>query len=120
MGMWELSNHYYWLCFLDRPDMPTSQEDGCGDGDDWLSSNSVYIDRKDRVILIPGETAIIDDLMSTLLEGAVSMINCLYEQDKAFLLILTMDSDERKYTSLIPVVYEFLDVFLEDVIYWPS
>lgn len=70
-------------------------------GMDWLSANSVYIGCKDRTIFIPGETAITDDLMSTILEGAVSMINCLYEQDKAFLLILTMDSDERKYTSLI-------------------
>lgn len=53
--------------------------------------------------------------MSILLEGIVNVINCILEQDEDFLLILTMYLNNKNDTSLIPLVCEFLDVFLEDV-----
>lgn len=84
-------------------------------GMDWLSTNYVYIDCKEKVIFIPTEEATPYDLISTLLEGTINMINCQFKQDKAFLLILTMDLNKIKDISLIPVVCELHDVFLKDV-----
>lgn len=59
------------------------------------------------------------DVISTLLEGTINMINFLIEQDKYFLLILTVDSNEIKDTLPIPIKCQFPDVFLEDVTYFP-
>lgn len=88
-------------------------------GMDCLSSNSIYICYKEKTIFIPTEETSPDDAISTLLDGTISMIHCLYEQDKTFILILNMDSNERKQTLLISVVCEFTNVFLEDVTYLP-
>lgn len=82
---------------------------------DWFSTNSIYIDCKEKTMSIPAGEATPDDVIPKLLEGTINVINFLFEQDKAFLLIFTMDLNEKKDTSLIMVVCEFHDVFPKDV-----
>lgn len=82
----------------------------------WSSTISVYIRCKEKAFFIPSEDATTEDLMNTLLEGIINMINSLFTQGKFFRLILTMDSKDKASVSKIPVVCEFPEVFSEDVI----
>lgn len=62
----------------------------------WITASSVYISCKENAIFIPVEAATPNDVLSTLLECTNNMINCLYEKDKTFPLILTMDFEDKK------------------------
>lgn len=64
-----------------------------------ISANSVYIGCKEKTIFILVEVATPNDVIPTLSKGKISMINYLFYQDKDFILILTMDSNEKKNTS---------------------
>lgn len=55
-----------------------------------------------------------------LLEGSINMIHCLFSKYKAFILMFTIVPTEKKDISSIPMVCEFLDVFLEDFTSFPS
>lgn len=88
-------------------------------GMDWLSVNSVYIGCREKVIFIPTDEAISNDVVTTLLEGMVSMVSCLFEQEMFVLLILTKELSEEMNVTQIPVVCEFLEVFPKDVTYLP-
>lgn len=80
-------------------------------GMDWLSSNSVYIGFKENAIFIPTKGATPNDTIDKLIEGTITMVNCLLAQDKSFILTLTADSEDRTSVSEIPVVCEFPEVF---------
>lgn len=69
----------------------------------------------EKSLFIPKETATPEEVISTLLEGTINMIPCIFYEDKAFMLILTMDSIEKKDVFSIPVVREFPNVFPRDV-----
>ncbi|XP_058766954.1 uncharacterized protein LOC131640584 [Vicia villosa] len=84
-------------------------------GMDWLSANSVLINCKERAILVPAVETAPEDSMTTLLEGTIHMINCLYDQENSFILFLAEDSNEQSSVSQIPVVCEFPGVFPEDI-----
>lgn len=84
-------------------------------GMDFLSPNSVYIGCKENAIFILTDEATLEDVVTTLLEGKINMENCLLEQEKVFILILTVDSSEKMNVLQIPVIYDFLKVFPEDV-----
>ncbi|XP_058733304.1 uncharacterized protein LOC131604906 [Vicia villosa] len=88
-------------------------------GMDWLLANSVYIGCKEKAIFIPAEETTPTEAIERLLEGTVNVINYLFAQDKSFLLVLTSYSKDKKGVLEIPVVCEFPDVFLEDVISLP-
>lgn len=59
------------------------------------------------------------DLVTTIIEGNINMVNWLFEQEKVFLLILTMDFSEKINVSQIPIVCKFSEIFLEDVTMLP-
>lgn len=82
---------------------------------DCISSNSVYISCKEKAFFIPINEATPEDVMIVLIEGIVNMINCLFTQEKAFILVITMDSKDKPNVSEILVVCKFLDVFPKDV-----
>lgn len=84
----------------------------------WLSSISVYIRCKEKALFIPSEDATTEDLMNTLLEGTINMINSLFTQEKSFHLILTMDSEDKASVSKIPVVCEFLEDVTSLLLKW--
>lgn len=84
-------------------------------GMDWFSSNSVYIGCKKKVIFTPTDRATPNDVITIILGGTVSTINLLFEREKSTLLILTKESSEGVNVVQVLVVYEFLEVFTEDV-----
>lgn len=51
--------------------------------------------------------------------GTVILINLLFEREKFTLLILTKESSEDVNVVQVPVVYEFLEDFPNNVTYLP-
>ncbi|XP_050890537.1 uncharacterized protein LOC127095938 [Lathyrus oleraceus] len=84
-------------------------------GMDWLSANSVFIGCEEKWIIIPSSEATSKDVLTTILEGTVGMVNFLFENEKSVLLVLTKESRDNLSVSQIPVVCEFPEVFPEDV-----
>lgn len=84
-------------------------------GMDLLSANLVYISLIEKAIFIHVKVTMLDDVIPTLLEGAVSMINYFFEHNKVFLFVITKDSDEGNDNSSILIVSEFPNVFSEEV-----
>lgn len=64
-------------------------------GMDFLHTNLMCIGCKEKTIFIPKEAVTMEEVIYTLLEGIINMIRCLFLGDKSFILILTIDSDER-------------------------
>ncbi|XP_050915108.1 uncharacterized protein LOC127130078 [Lathyrus oleraceus] len=84
-------------------------------GMDWLSANSVFIGCEEKLITIPSSEATPKDVLTTILEGTVGMVNILFENEKSVLLVLTKESSDNLSVTQIPVVCEFPEVFPEDV-----
>ncbi|XP_050902548.1 uncharacterized protein LOC127114490 [Lathyrus oleraceus] len=84
-------------------------------GMDWLSANSVFIGCEKKLIIIPSSEATLKDMLTTILEGTVGMVNFLFENEKSVLLALTKESSDNLNVTQIPVVCEFPEVFREDV-----
>ena len=77
-------------------------------GMDWLSANSVFIGCEEKLIIIPSDEATPKDVLTTILEGTVGMINFLFEKEKSVLLVLTEEASNILEVSEIAVVCEFL------------
>ncbi|XP_050890243.1 uncharacterized protein LOC127095618 [Lathyrus oleraceus] len=84
-------------------------------GMDWVSANSVFIGCKENLIIIPSSEATPKDVVNTILECTVGMVNFLFENKKSILLVLTKESSDNLSVKKIPVVCEFPEVFPEDV-----
>ncbi|XP_050915463.1 uncharacterized protein LOC127130513 [Lathyrus oleraceus] len=84
-------------------------------GMDWLSANLVFIGCEEKLIIIQSSEATPKDVLTTILEGMVGMVNFLFENEKSVLLVLTKESSDNLSVTQIPVVCEFSEVFLEDV-----
>ncbi|XP_050916531.1 uncharacterized protein LOC127131661 [Lathyrus oleraceus] len=84
-------------------------------GMDCLSANSVFIGYEENLIIIPSSEANPKDVLTTILEGTVGMVNFLFENEKSILLVLTKESSDNLSVTQIPVVCEFPKVFPEDV-----
>ncbi|XP_050897596.1 uncharacterized protein LOC127104459 [Lathyrus oleraceus] len=84
-------------------------------GMDWLSANSVFIRCEEKLIIIPSSEATPKDVLTTILEGTVGMVNFLFEKEMSVLLVLTKESSDNLSVTQIPVVCEFPEVFPEDV-----
>ncbi|XP_050876245.1 uncharacterized protein LOC127079939 [Lathyrus oleraceus] len=84
-------------------------------GMDWLSANSVFIGCEEKLIIIPSSEATPKDVLTTILEGTVGMVNFLFENEKSVLLVLTKESSDNLSVTQIPVICEFPEVFPEDV-----
>lgn len=50
-------------------------------GLDWLSANSVFIGCGEKSIIIPSSEAAPKDVLTTILEGTVDMVNFLFENE---------------------------------------
>lgn len=66
---------------------------------DWLSANFMCIENNEKDLFIPTKEATLDDVITTLLEGTINMINCMFAQETYFLLILTIDSKDKTNIS---------------------
>ena len=64
-------------------------------GIDWLSANSVFIGCEDKLIIIPSDEVTPKDVLTTILEGTVGMVNFLFEREKSVLLVLTEEASDR-------------------------
>ncbi|XP_050920554.1 uncharacterized protein LOC127138206 [Lathyrus oleraceus] len=84
-------------------------------GMDWISANSVFIGYEEKLIIIPSSEATPKDVLTIILEGTVGMVNFLFENEKSVLLVLTKESSDNLSVKKISVIYEFLEVFPEDV-----
>ncbi|XP_050914705.1 uncharacterized protein LOC127129595 [Lathyrus oleraceus] len=84
-------------------------------GMDWLSSKLVYIGCEEKLIIIPSSETTPRDILTTILEGTVHMVNFLFENEKSALLVLTKESSDNLSVTQILVVCEFSEVFPEDV-----
>ncbi|XP_050895286.1 uncharacterized protein LOC127101902 [Lathyrus oleraceus] len=88
-------------------------------GMDSLSANSVFIGCEEKLIIIPPSEATPKDILTTILEGTVGMVNFLFEKEKSVLLVLTKESSDNLSVTQIPIVCEFPKVFPEDVTSFP-
>lgn len=80
-------------------------------GTNWLSSNSVFIGCEEKLIIIPSSETTLKDVLTTILEGVVDMVNFLFEKEKSILLVLTKEHSENLKVTQIPIVCEFPKVF---------
>ena len=53
-------------------------------GMDWLSSNLVFIGCEEKLIIIPSSGATPKDVLTTILEGTVGMVNFLLRMKSQF------------------------------------
>lgn len=65
--------------------------------------------------MIPSSEATPKDVLTTILEGTVGMINFLFEKERSVLLVLTKKSSENLKVTQIPIVCDFPEFFPEDV-----
>ncbi|XP_050915831.1 uncharacterized protein LOC127130919 [Lathyrus oleraceus] len=84
-------------------------------GMDWLSSNSVFIRCEEKLMIVPSSEITPKDVLTTILEGTVGMVNFLFEKEKSVLLVLTKEPGDNMKLTQIPIICEFLEVFPEDV-----
>ncbi|XP_050918947.1 uncharacterized protein LOC127136435 [Lathyrus oleraceus] len=84
-------------------------------GTDWLSANSVFIGCEEKLIIIQSSEDTPKDVLTTILEGTVGMVNFLFEKEKSILLVLTKEPSDNLSVTQIPIVCEFPEIFLEDV-----
>ncbi|XP_050878483.1 uncharacterized protein LOC127082290 [Lathyrus oleraceus] len=84
-------------------------------GMDWISANSVFIGCEEKLISIPSSEATPKDVLTTIMEDTVGMVNFLFEKEKSVLLVLTKEPSDNLNVTQIPIVCEFPEVFPEDV-----
>ncbi|XP_050916547.1 uncharacterized protein LOC127131677 [Lathyrus oleraceus] len=73
-------------------------------GMDCLSANSVFIGCEEKLIIIPSSEATPKDVITTILEGTVGMINFLFENEKSVLLDVSSLPPEREVEFSIDLV----------------
>ncbi|XP_050899998.1 uncharacterized protein LOC127106734 [Lathyrus oleraceus] len=84
-------------------------------GMDWISANSVFIGCEEKLIIIPSSETTPIDVLTTILEGTVDMVNFLFEKEKLVLLVFTKGSRDNLKVTLSPIICEFPKVFPKDV-----
>lgn len=84
-------------------------------GMDWISSNLVFFGCDEKLVIIPSSESTPKDILTTILEGTVGMVNLLFEKEKYVLLVLAKEPSEDLKVAQILIVCEFPEVFAEDV-----
>ncbi|XP_050909064.1 uncharacterized protein LOC127122826 [Lathyrus oleraceus] len=102
------------ICQIDLICLPLKKVDVVL-GMDWLSANSVFIGCEEKLIIIPSSEATPRDVVSTIFEGTIGMVNFLFKNEKSVLLVLTKESSNNLSVTQILIVCEFPEVFPEDV-----
>lgn len=74
----------------------------------------MYIGYEEKAIYIPTERDTPNDVITTLLEDTISMVNLLFEKERYILFILSSESSEGFNVAKIPIVCNFPEVFPED------
>ncbi|KAI5390164.1 hypothetical protein KIW84_075474 [Lathyrus oleraceus] len=82
---------------------------------DDVVETPVFIGCEEKLIIIPSSEATPKDVLTTILEGTVGVVNFLFDNEKSVLLVLTKESSDNLSVTQIPVVCEFPEVFPEDV-----
>lgn len=75
----------------------------------------MYIGFKEKVILLPTATPNTSNVITTLFEGTINMIQYLFDNGKVILLVLTGNSNKKLDISDILVACEFPNIFLKDI-----
>ncbi|XP_050909325.1 uncharacterized protein LOC127123111 [Lathyrus oleraceus] len=86
---------------------------------DWLSANLVFVGCEEKLIIIPSSEATPKDVLTTILEDTVDMVNFLFEKENSVFLVLTKEPRDNLKVTQTPIVCEFPKVFPEDVISLP-
>ncbi|XP_050878264.1 uncharacterized protein LOC127082080 [Lathyrus oleraceus] len=73
----------------------------------------------EKLIIIPSSEATPKDVLTTILEGTIGMVNFLFEKEKSVLLVLTKEPSDNPSVTQIPIVCEFHKVFPEDFTFLP-
>lgn len=69
---------------------------------DRLSANSMFIGYEEKLIIIPSSEATPKDVLTTILEGMIGMVNYLFEKEKSVILVLTKElSDNPKVNKFL-------------------
>ncbi|XP_050909297.1 uncharacterized protein LOC127123080 [Lathyrus oleraceus] len=76
-------------------------------GMDWLSSNSVFIGCEEKLIITPSSESTPKDVLTTILEGTIDMVNFLFEKEKSVLLVIIKEPSKNQNVTQIPIVCEF-------------
>jgi hypothetical protein len=84
-------------------------------GMDWLSANTVYIGCAEKNLFIPTEVSAESRALTALLQNTHQMIQYLSPSNKCFNIMFTINPEPNISLSDIPIVNEYTDVFLEDV-----
>ena len=79
----------------------------------------MFIECEEKLIIIPSSESTLKDVLTTILESTIDMVNFLFEKEKYVLLVLTKESSDVLKVTQIPVVCELPEVFPEDVTYLP-
>ncbi|XP_027348024.1 uncharacterized protein LOC113859450 [Abrus precatorius] len=82
-------------------------------GMDWLATNHVLLDCGEKTLIFGATMAEVPRLMSQ--EAWENMVNT-----KAFMIMFSMEAESVVEPEYIPVVRDFLEVFLEDVSELPT
>ncbi|XP_050918499.1 uncharacterized protein LOC127135918 [Lathyrus oleraceus] len=84
-------------------------------GMNWIYANLVFIGCEEKLIIVPSSEATPKDVLTIILEGMIDMVNISFEKEKSVLLVLTREPSDNLKVTQIPIVYEFPEVFSEDV-----
>lgn len=79
----------------------------------------MFIGCEKKLISISSSEVTPKDVLTTILEGTVGVINFMFEKEKSVLLVLTKESSDDMKVAKIPTVCEFREVFPEDVTSFP-
>jgi len=77
-------------------------------GMDWLSTNCVLIDCREKMLLFSNS-------METELLSSQGVMKEIQGSAQCFIIFTHLKVEKKERTSVIPVVHEFEDVFLEEV-----
>jgi len=75
---------------------------------DWLSTNRILIDCREKKLLFPDSEE--HELLTS--QGVVKE---LHEGVQCYMIFTHLEVEKEERTSVIPVVHEFEDVFLDEV-----
>lgn len=64
----------------------------------------MFIGCEEKLIIIPSSEATLKDVLTTILEGTIVMVNYVFEKKKFVLLVLTKESSDYLKVSQIPIV----------------
>ncbi|GAU50680.1 hypothetical protein TSUD_371390 [Trifolium subterraneum] len=84
-------------------------------GMDWLSANTVYLGCAEKNLYVLIDLNAESRALTALLQNTHQLIQYLGAENKCFSIMFTISSESSLSPSDIPIVREYLDVFLEEI-----